>query len=61
MSIREINEMLREEARRLDDAAGVYTQEAIVLREAAAKLEELQHRKCRGGPKDVCTNENYWI
>ena len=45
MQIVEITDMLRREARNLDDMAGVYTQEAIVMREAAAKLEELQMRK----------------
>ena len=45
MSVTEMIDMLRKEGRSLDDAAGVYTQEAIVMREAAAKLEELQRRK----------------
>ena len=58
MKMTEIIDLLRREARSLDDAANVFTQEAIVLREAAAKLEELKRRKER---KDVCTNENYWL
>ncbi len=58
MKMSEIINLLHREARSLDDAANVFTQEAIVLREAAAKLEELQRRKER---KDVCTNENYWL
>ncbi len=45
MKIAEMADMLRREARRLDDTAGVYTQEAIVMREAANKLDELQMRK----------------
>jgi len=45
MTIHEMADMLRREARNLDDMAGVYTQEAIVMREAAHKLEELQRRK----------------
>ncbi len=45
MSIQEISDMLRREARSLDDAAGLYTQEAICMRETANKLEELQRRK----------------
>lgn len=45
MEMYEIINLLRESGRKLDDAAGVYTQEAIVMREAAAKLEELQRRK----------------
>ncbi len=58
MSIHEITDMLRREARALDDEAVAFTQEGIVLREAAAKLEELQRRKER---KDVCASENYWL
>lgn len=45
LDIKEIADMLRGEARHFDDMAGVYTQEAIVMREAAAKLEELQRRR----------------
>lgn len=45
MKIAEMADMLRREARCLDDTAGVYTQEAIVMREAANKLDELQIRK----------------
>lgn len=58
MLIKEIADMLRQEAREHDDMAGLYTQEAIVMRETAAKLEELQRRKEK---KDVCANENHWI
>ncbi len=45
METKEIIDMLRREARRMDDKATAFTQEGILLRETAAKLEELQIKK----------------
>lgn len=49
MKMAEIINLLRMEARNLDDVANVFTQEAIIMREAAAKLEEMEMRKEREG------------
>ncbi len=45
METKEIIDMLRREARKMDDGATAFTREGILLRETAAKLEELQRRK----------------
>lgn len=47
MKLIEIIDLLRREARSLDDAANVFTREGILLRETAAKLEELQEQASR--------------
>ncbi len=45
MGVFEIIDFLRRESKSMEDAAGTYTREGIVMRDAAAKLEELQKRK----------------